>query len=69
MINEFRNITFCLAEMTDICITTGEIVLIEKKINYKTDWDLWKNYLALSGMALMFLLFAFIQLVIMRKTK
>jgi hypothetical protein len=48
---------------------TGIDILEEKKLDYKTDWDLWKNYLALSGMTFMFLLFAFIQLVIMKKTK
>lgn len=68
-INEFRNITFCLENLTHICPMTGIDILEEKKLDYKTDWDLWKNYLALSGMALIFLLFAFIQLIIMKKTK
>lgn len=68
-INEFRNITFCLANMTHICPMTGKDVLEEKKLDYKTDWDMWKNFFALTMMTLIFLLLTFIQLVRMKKTK
>lgn len=68
-INEFRNITFCLSNMTDICPTTGIDVLEQKKIDYKTDWDMWKNIFAISIMAFGFFILAFIQLLRMKKIK
>jgi hypothetical protein len=32
--------------MTHICPMTGKDVLEKKKIDYKTDWDMWKNFFA-----------------------
>jgi ATP-binding cassette subfamily G (WHITE) protein 2 len=68
-INEFRNITFCLSNMTNDCPMTGKDVLEQKKIDYKTDWDMWKNFLAIAIMTLAFFILAFIQLLRMKKTK
>ena len=68
-INEFRNITFYLANMTHICPMTGKDVSEEKKLDYKTDWDMWKHFFALSMMSIGFLILAFIQLLRMKKTK
>ncbi|CAF0854112.1 unnamed protein product [Adineta steineri] len=68
-INEFRDITFCLANMTSICPTNGTDILKSKNINYQTDWDRWQNILALAAMALFFYGMAFIQLKLTRKTK
>jgi len=68
-INEFRNITFCLLNMTNDCPMTGKEVLEQKKIDYKTDWDMWKNFLAITIMTLAFFILAFIQLLRMKKTK
>ena len=69
-INEFRgNITFCLANATDVCPLTGSDVLTKRGLDHANDWDLWKNFLALSLMAVTFLLLAYIQLIRIKKTK
>ncbi|CAF1203011.1 unnamed protein product [Adineta steineri] len=68
-INEFRDITFCLANMTSICPTNGTDILKSKQIDYGSDWDQWKDVLALGAMAVAFFVFAFIQLIRMKKTK
>jgi hypothetical protein len=68
-INEFHNITFCLANMTHICPITGKDVLEEKQLDYKTDWDMWKNFFALTMMTIGLLPLAFVQLLRMKKTK
>jgi ATP-binding cassette subfamily G (WHITE) protein 2 len=68
-INEFRNITFCLSNMTNVCPMTGKDVLEQKKIDYKTDWDMWQNFVAITIMTLAFFILAFIQLVRMKKIK
>ena len=68
-INEFRNITFCLSNATYICPLTGAQVLDERDLPYASNWDLWKNFFALTMMAIGFLLLAYIQLVRIKKTK
>jgi ATP-binding cassette subfamily G (WHITE) protein 2 len=68
-INEFRNITFCLSNMTSVCPMTGIDVLEQKKIDYKTDWDMWTNFFAIAIMALAYFILAFIQLLRMKKAK
>ncbi|CAF4135358.1 unnamed protein product [Adineta steineri] len=68
-INEFRDINFCLANMTSICPTNGTDILKSKQIDYGSDWDQWKDVLALGAMAVAFFVFAFIQLIRMKKTK
>lgn len=70
VINEFRgNITFCLANASNICPLTGSDVLSKRDLEYATDWDLWKNFFALCMMALTFFVLAFIQLFRIKKTK
>ncbi|CAF1585677.1 unnamed protein product, partial [Adineta steineri] len=68
-INEFRNLTFCLSNNTQICPITGEEILKQRDITYTNNWDIWKNLLALSIMIIMFLSIAFIQLIRMKKVK
>jgi len=68
-INEFRGINFCLANMTSICPTNGTDVLNQNQIAYQTYWDKWENLFAITVMAAGFFLLAFIQLIIMKKTK
>lgn len=68
-INEFMNLSFCLENNTLICPLTGEQVLIDRDIPYETNWDLWKNFIALIVMIVVFLLLAFIQLLRMKKVK
>jgi hypothetical protein len=47
----------------------GIEVLREQNIEYSSEWDLWKNFVALGGMTLGFLILAYIQLLRMKKTK
>ncbi len=68
-INEFRYLKFCLSNNTQICPLAGEQILIQRNISYETDWDVWKNLLALGVMALVFFVLAFIQLLRMKKIK
>jgi ATP-binding cassette, subfamily G (WHITE), member 2 len=69
-INEFRNnITFCLANASNVCPLTGSDVLDQRGFDHATDWDLWKNFFALCMMTTTFLLLAYIQLIRIKKTK
>lgn len=68
-INEFRNLSFCLENNTQICPLTGDQILIDRDIPYGTNWDLWKNFIALMMMIVVFLLLAFIELLRMKKVK
>ena len=68
-INEFRNMTFCVANMPSICTLTGTEVLANKQIKYETFWDQWQNIFALALMSVFFFILAFIELVRMKKTK
>jgi ABC-type multidrug transport system permease subunit len=68
-INEFRNLTFCISNNTQICPLAGEQVLIQRKIPYGNDWDIWKNLLALAIMALVFFVMAYVQLLRIKKVK
>ena len=47
----------------------GIEILEAQHIEYTSDWDLWKNFVALAGIALGFLTLAYIQLLRMKKTK
>ena len=68
-INEFRNLKLCLSNNTGVCPLTGEQVLTQHEIDHTTDWDMWKNFLALSMMAVVFLILAYIQLLRIKKQK
>lgn len=68
-INEFRHVHFCLSNMSDICPQSGSAVLSRLSLDHKTDWDLWKYFLALSLMTITFLILAFIQLYRIKKIK
>ena len=68
-INEFRNLTLCLSPHSSICLTTGEEILSRRHITYSTNWDVWKNILALLLITLIFFLMAFIQLLRIKKFK
>ncbi len=69
VVNEFRHMTFCLANMTTVCPLTGLDVLGQQELDYDTDWDLWKYFFALSMMTITFFLLAYIQLFRIKKTK
>jgi len=66
-INEFRNLKFCLSNNTQICPLAGEQILMQRNIPYDTNWDVWKNLLAISILALAFFVMAFIQLLRIKK--
>jgi hypothetical protein len=66
-INEFKNLKFCLSNNTQICPLVGEQILTQRNISHNTDWDIWKNLLAISIIALAFFVLAFIQLLRIKK--
>jgi hypothetical protein len=68
-VNEFRAITFCLSNATNICPLTGADVLNQRELDHANNWDLWKYFFALTMMAVTFLLLSYIQLVRIKKSK
>jgi ATP-binding cassette subfamily G (WHITE) protein 2 len=68
-INEFTNLTLCLTNNTSICSIKGEDILNDQNIDYLTSWDLWKNFVALSTMTLIFFVLSYIQLLRIKKMK
>ena len=68
-INEFKGLRLCLPNLTDICPFTGEAVLDKRGLAHEHAWDLWKHYLALTIMSILFFALAYIQLVRTKKTK
>jgi hypothetical protein len=66
-INEFKNLKFCLSNNTQICPLAGEQILIQRHILHSTNWDIWKNLLAISIIALGFFVLAFIRLLRIKK--
>lgn len=69
LINEFTGLTLCLPNNTNICIQNGTDVLTELNVEHGTNWDLWKNFLAIICMAVGFLALTYIQLRRIKKTK
>jgi ATP-binding cassette subfamily G (WHITE) protein 2 len=61
-INEFTKLKLCLMNNTTICSIKGEHILDNYKIDYSTSWDLWKNFVALTAIGLLFFALTFIQL-------
>jgi ATP-binding cassette subfamily G (WHITE) protein 2 len=68
-INEFSGLKLCAANDTNACDIDGLDVLREQNIESSSDWDLWKNFVALGGIMLAFLTLTYIQLLRMKKTK
>jgi hypothetical protein len=69
IINEFQGLTFCLPNRTDICPMTGEQVLDNLDLPHANSWDLWKNFVALAIMTVIFFILAYVQLVRIKKRK
>ncbi|CAF3193044.1 unnamed protein product [Rotaria socialis] len=69
IINEFQGLTFCLSNQTNVCPMTGEQILDNLDIPHANSWDLWKNFLALTIMTVLFLISSYIQLIRIKKTK
>ncbi len=68
-INEFRNFTLCVSSHSDLCLITGEEILLQRHISYSTSWDIWKNILALLLITITFFILAYIQLLRIKKFK
>jgi ATP-binding cassette subfamily G (WHITE) protein 2 len=68
-INEFQGLKLCLANQTSICPMTGENVLYHRGIAHGTAWDIWKNFFALTMMATILFILAYIRLLKSKKTK
>lgn len=68
-INEFQGLIFCLPNSTDICPLTGEEILNNRALPHANTWDLWKNFVALTIMAILFFVLTYIQLIRTKKTK
>jgi ATP-binding cassette subfamily G (WHITE) protein 2 len=67
-INEFVGLT--LYNSTNHTDPIDRIqILKQQNIDYSTQWDLWKNFVALAGITLSFLILTYIQLFRMKKTK
>ena len=61
-INEFTQLKFCPMNKTSICSMKGEWILDNHRIDYETNWHLWKNLLALAVITFFFFTLTFIQL-------
>ncbi|CAF0913579.1 unnamed protein product [Rotaria sordida] len=69
-INEFNGLQLCLNNNTNICPIDGiDIIHNIAHIEYETEWDLWKNFVALGSMTTILFLLTYIQLFRMKKTK
>ena len=66
-INEFVGLT--LYTRNHSIAINGTKILKRQNIQYSMEWDLWKNFLALGGLAFVFCLLTYIQLFRMKKTK
>ena len=70
-INEFDGLNLCLdPSNSSSCIIPGKTIIEDgAHIEYENQWDLWKNFVALGSMTIIFLFFAYVQLYRMKKTK
>ncbi|CAF4190505.1 unnamed protein product, partial [Adineta steineri] len=68
-INEFHNIQFCLANQTNLCPSSGVDILRKRSIDHESNWDLWKYFLALTLMAVLSFLMAYMRLRLIKKVK
>eukprot|EP00057_Strongylocentrotus_purpuratus_P008081 XP_011662555.1 PREDICTED: ATP-binding cassette sub-family G member 2 [Strongylocentrotus purpuratus] len=66
-INEFRGLTFCRGNGTDICIT-GEEYLADLDISF-SNWDLWQNHVALSCIVIILFTLSYVALLKVPKHK
>ncbi len=68
-INEFRNLQFCLSNNTNVCPMSGNQVLNDRSIDHASDLDLWKYFFALTLMAAISFLLAYVKLLFIKKMK
>lgn len=69
-INEFNGLKFCLQNDTNTCPFDGKSIIENSlHIEYETDWDLWKNFVALGSMIIIYFTLTYIQLLRIKKTK
>jgi hypothetical protein len=67
-INEFRNTRFCPNNFTSFC-QSGNEILREESIDYTSNWDMWKYFIFLTMMAVIFFILAYIRLLLIKKIK
>ena len=69
-INEFEGLTLCINETQKICPINGTYIIHNiAHIDYEGNWDLWKNFVALGSMTVLFFALTYVQLFRMKKTK
>lgn len=68
-INEFDGLKLCLKDNSSICPIDGTDIIHQSHIEFENAWDLWKNFLALVLMTIIYFALAYIQLLRMKKTK
>ncbi len=69
-INEFSGLQLCLKNNSAICPINGKDIIHNiAHIEYDNQWDLWKNFVALGSMTMIYFILAYIQLFRMKKTK
>ena len=69
-INEFDGLKLCLKNDTSICPINGISIIHDvSHIEFENAWDLWKNFVALFLMTIIYFALAYIQLLRMKKTK
>ena len=69
-INEFSGLQLCLKDNKTNCPINGiDIIHNVSHIEYENQWDLWKNFVALGSMTVIFFILAYVQLLRMKKTK
>ncbi|CAF3368530.1 unnamed protein product [Rotaria sp. Silwood2] len=68
-VNEFKNLELCPTNNNTANCTNGEYILKDRNIDYATNWDLWKNFVALGLMTIILFILTYIQLVKIKKFK
>ncbi|UJR32419.1 hypothetical protein I4U23_019881 [Adineta vaga] len=69
VVNEFRDIDFCLSNQTHICPLSGASVLEKRSIDHNTSWDMWKYFLALTTIAIVSFVISYMKLLLIKKKK
>lgn len=68
-INEFDGLKLCLEDHPTICPINGTDIIHQSHIEFENAWDLWKNFVALILMTIIYFALAYFQLLRMKKTK
>ena len=69
VMNEFRNISFCLSRRPDICPITGLKAMSKIPLDYSSEWDVWKNFFQLTILTIILFLLFYIQFCRVKTTR